>query len=458
MKHLFLFAFAALIFASCKKEINSTGILNEFPTKIKAALKDSLSGADFLNLDFSRAIATKIEKEEVILVRIPFTGKKISNHYVLVKADNNWTMQAGKIIEMNGGPVIANQKSKVPTFKFQGEVGVHSLNRSTEINSVIENGYIRTFHQKDEPLSLVAPVLPDPYVELPEVVVVASYSSGGGGISWSTWVSLMSFFNDYSGGGGGYYSSYDPYAGGGGGGGGYTGGGGSGSTGSGIDPIPVEDPIYIDYEFVEDKTAIDIQKYINCFSAVPDAGAECSIEIFTDIPVDDDPNKLFDWDNQSPGHTFIQIKKSNGAQSAMQNIGFYPKTNWKTILTPAPVEGKFVDNGQHEFNASIKMNVSTANFQSILTRILYLARFVRYDIDEYNCTDWALDVFNEIRSDKLEIPKYDIPGGEAPFGTNTPQGLFHKLKQMKDSNHPEAGNITTGILKGWVARSHGPCN
>jgi len=458
MKHLFLFAFAALIFASCKKEINSPGTQNEFPAKIKAALKDSLSEADFLSLDFSRAIATKIEKEKVILVRIPFIGKKISNEFVLVKADNNWTMQAGKIIEMHGEIIAKNEKAKIPARQFRGDIVIHSLSRNNYVKSIIEGGYIRAFHETDEPLSLVAPVLPDPYIELPEVIVVSSYSSGGGGISWSTWMSLMSFFNDYSGGGGGYYSSGDPFGGGGGGGGSYTGGGGSGGSDGSIDPIPIEDPIYVDFESVEDKAAIDIEKYIKCFSAVPDAGATCSIEIFTDIPVDDDPNKFFDWDSQSPGHTYIQIKKSNGAQSAMQNIGFYPKSNWKTILTPAPIAGKFVDNGEHEFNASFKMNVSVTNFQSILTHILYLARFVKYDIDEYNCTDWALDVFNEIRSDKLEIPKYDIPGGMAPYGTHTPQGLYQKLKQMKDANHPEAGNITTDIVKGWTAKSGGPCN
>lgn len=464
MKHLFLIAIAALILASCKKESNSPVPNGGFPDKIKAALKDSLSENDFIQLDYSRAVATKIEKEKVILVRIPFSGKKIASNYVLVKADYDWGMLAGKIVEMEGEVNSATRQSKVPAYKFQGEIIIQSLNRSQEIKSVIEDGIIKAFHQTAEPLSSTSSVFPDPYIVLPEVVVVASYSSGDGGVSWSTWVSLMSFFNDYSIGGGGYYGSYDPSAGdgsadgGGGGGGGYTGGSGGGGSDTGDDPIFAEDAIYIDYETIEDKEAIDIQKYIDCFSAVPDAGAECSIEIFTDIPVDDDPNKLFNWDNQSPGHTFIQIMKVNGAQSAMQNIGFYPETDWKTILTPAPVDGKFVDNGEHEFNASFKMNVSATDFQSILTRVLYLARFVKYDIDEYNCTDWALDVFNDIRSDKLEIPKYDIPGGQAPGGTKTPQGLYNKLKQMKDSNHPEAGNITIGIFKGWVAYSQGPCN
>jgi hypothetical protein len=121
------------------------------------------------------------------------------------------------------------------------------------------------------------------------------------------------------------------------------------------------------------------------------------------------------------------------------------------------VNGKFCDNGGHELNASLKMIVSAENFKSILTEILYLCRFVKYDIDEYNCTDFALDVFNKVRPNKLVIPLYDIPGGMAAAGTRTPQGLYNQLKHMKQSNHPEASNIIIPGYKGWVADSKGPC-
>jgi hypothetical protein len=141
----------------------------------------------------------------------------------------------------------------------------------------------------------------------------------------------------------------------------------------------------------------------------------------------------------------------------MQNIGFYPVTDWQSIITTAPVNGKFVDDGNHEFNASIKMSITPANFKSILTEIRYLARFIKYDVDEYNCTDFAMDVFNKIRSNKLEVPMIHIPGGIAPSGTRTPQGLYLKLQQMKRAGDVEAANITIGSFKNWVADSDGPC-
>jgi hypothetical protein len=42
--------------------------------------------------------------------------------------------------------------------------------------------------------------------------------------------------------------------------------------------------------------------------------------------------------------------------------------------------------------------------------------------------------------------------------SRTPQGLYHKLQQMMNSNHPEKANITIGIVKGYAGGSTGPCN
>ena len=59
-------------------------------------------------------------------------------------------------------------------------------------------------------------------------------------------------------------------------------------------------------------------------------------------------------------------------QSIQQNIGFYPNQGWKSIATPAPIPGKFVDNAGHEFNASLKMSLTPEELQSIINEMLYL--------------------------------------------------------------------------------------
>src|SRR5690606_25565688 len=124
------------------------------------------------------------------------------------------------------------------------------------------------------------------------------------------------------------------------------------------------------------------------------------------------------------------------------------------------INGKFVNNENHEYNASLKMNITPAQLKVAINEVLYLSGFIKYDIDEYNCTDLAMDVFNKTVSpyDKLEIIKYDIPGGTAPYGTNTPNGLFQKLQSIKNSGGRNADKIEIPGVKGWVGSSNGPCN
>ena len=286
---------------------------------------------------------------------------------------------------------------------------------------------------------------------MPEVVLISSYPPAGSGISISAWYNLVSMLDGSgtnSNGGDGYYSS-----------GGLLNTSTTVTGGGGASMQDVSQPIYIDYEPAKTLPAIDIKKFLKCFSSLPDAGAICSIKILTDIPVDKDPGAFFDWENGSPGHTFLQIKKISGNQVVQQNIGFYPVAGWKNALTTAPSDGKLVDNFNHEFNASLNMNLTPEKFQQMLTHIEYLSNFIRYDIDEYNCTDFALDVFNSARgSNQLTIPKYDIPGGAAPFGTNTPQGLYQKLVAMKALGNGESKDIIIFGLKGFVGSSTGPCN
>jgi hypothetical protein len=90
-------------------------------------------------------------------------------------------------------------------------------------------------------------------------------------------------------------------------------------------------------------------------------------------------------------------------------------------------------------------------------RISSLSRYIKYDIDDYNCTDFALEVFNYTRpADPIEIPRYDLPGGMAPNGSNTPQGLYHRIKGMQSG--AEKSNINIRGVKGYAGNSDGPCN
>ena len=314
------------------------------------------------------------------------------------------------------------------------------------MKSIITNGFIEAFYPKE----LASAGFKETVVEvplMPEVVVVASYPPSSSW-SYSTWFNFVNMIdmgkNQFSGGGegggSGSYSSSSP------------------NTGSSGSPQEAE-TITVDFEQGQILPAIDVEKYLQCFKNVPDAGATCSIRLLADLPVDNQPNVFFNWENGSPGHVFLQITKVNGTQKVQQNIGFYPVSGWKNAFTTAPSDAKFVDNANHEFNASITMDLNPQDFQSTLNHLQYLANFVKYDIDEYNCTDLALEVFNYKRgSNKLTIPMYDLPGGTAPNGSATPQGLYQKLSALKAKGDPSAPNITIPGAKGFIGSSKGPCN
>jgi hypothetical protein len=463
MKRFLFIICVPLLLLSCKKTVNENN-KQALLASVTVSLKDSLSKGDFERLDFSMCLLSNVDSANLRLLRVPFRGKSIKEEFVLLQVNDEYKIINGRIITIS-----AAADNNINIGKpFNGNITISWLNGSTIIKSQISNGYITIFHPSlGSWRSLVVPY--EGHV-LGEVVVV-SYISGNNSISYSVWANLMSMFsttdNDSSGGGSydNYYYSLNGnnYSGGGGGnyGGGSSEGGGTGNGASdpfAFEPVVDVDPIFIDPEQIENKDAIRIADYLKCFSTVPDAGSSCSIEILTDIPVDKDPNIFLNWNTGSPGHTFLQIRKSNGAQIVSQNLGFYPEEGWKTLLTTAPVKGKFVDNAFHEFNASLKRDISPAQLKDVLIKIENLSKFVKYDIDEYNCTDFALEVFNSVPFSKpLEIPKFNIPGGMAPNGTNTPQGLYQKLKSMRQAGE-EYNNITIPGVKGFVSDSNGPCN
>lgn len=448
MKTSLTIALFLFVLASCKKE-SSPASNDQYLVKVKKGLTDSLPASTYQNLDFDRLVLNRVDSIGLYAVRIPFKAKSVAEDFVIVKTNREGEVKRGQIIHLEVA-VSDTGRGNLRPKSISGSIRIHSLTGTEEVNSPIRNGYITAFHSQLAQRTSVE-LAPD---RLPEVVITGiRYLDGG--FSFSMWCMVESFFMDYGGGGGGSWGGYygsldgsDPWSG---GGGGPTGGGSPSGGGS-----PNTPTILIDYENQDENPAIDIQKYIDCFNAVPDAGATCSVEIFSDIPLDNDPNAFYDFSTGSPGHTFIKISKDNGSQHVTQNIGFYPKPGYKAI-TFLPTLGKLVNNAGHEFNASLSMSITPGQLSTVLNQLLQQPN-QSYDLADYNCTDWALAIFNSVRATPLEIPRFPIIGMYSASNASTPQGLYKKLQQMKAGNDPEQGNITIGIVKGYAGGSNGPCN
>lgn len=454
MKYFFLISCLFILLFSCKKEVRQLpDFSNNLLDKLKLSLKDSISADDLQQLDFYHSYISKTDKSNFSIVRIPFKNKSIETDFLLLELGPELTISNGRFIHIDREGIL-----KKSINNFNGNILIESLERKMLISSNIVNGYIVALHQQNNSQNAryIIELLPD---MLPEVIMVSNYPPRGGLPMSTTLYYLQSFFGQSTSGGSdsgtsgggvsGSYSDSDPTS--------YNYSGSGGGASPNPNPVPIENT-KIDFEDLRYMEAIDLKQYLNCFSKIADAGASYTMKLLVDIPVDEDPTAYFNWSTGSPGHSFIQIVKKNGTQSIQQNIGFYPATRWKTVTT-LPVAGKFVDNGQHEFNASIKMDLTADNFKSTLSYILYLSTFIKYDIDDNNCTNFALDVFNYKRgSDPLIIEKQNIPGGLSQNGSSTPQAIYRRLEQMKGMSSAISDNISLPGIKSYAVKSSGPCN
>ncbi|MES2328765.1 MAG: hypothetical protein V4539_04120 [Bacteroidota bacterium] len=425
MKQTILILFVVCSFMACRK----TNIVEQNTTSLSAQkiIKDSLSPALFNSIDFSKTSSHVLQNGKS-LYRFPLTDA--NNHYVIVITDQNGKYVNAKIIAVSGSFDLTS-KNKT----YNGTITTSFLNGAVSKEISIVNGLITSLHQvsnvqsnglKQHPLFECADCT------LPEVIVSSSYNSGGG-IDWASWMSLLDLLgydDDY-----GYYYSFDYF------------GGGGGSSGGGSGDVTT-----IDREYPENKTAIDPKKFMDCFGTIPDAGATCSITIATDLPVDGHPETFFNWNEQSPGHSFIELNKSTPYGGVSQDIGFYPNTSLKS-LTGDYIAAKVVDNGGHEYQAKYTITVTPAQFQAAIDKV-NSSSYKQYNLEFYNCTDFALDIFNAAGGN-LDIPRHKIPNYEIDGGSNTPQGLYEKIAQLKSNG---VAGTTTTQNKEYAGSSKGPCN
>ncbi|MDB5229622.1 MAG: hypothetical protein JWN76_427 [Chitinophagaceae bacterium] len=425
MKKIYAILLAGLIITSCRKTEPVQ------PNNIQKILRDSLSSIDFSRLDFSRSVRSKIPGTNNALLRVAFKERDLFQDYILLQIDSKEKVLAGKILHIDGSITPGSKGGKA---SFNGNIQASSLKRDHQISSKVVDGFILSLHPSVLLLkgARMEPGCPDCTLE----DVVVSTTIHNNTINYNTLLSLWWLFNYWP--DNDYMYLENPWE---------SSDGGGGGDGGGEGGI-----VTIDTEHPEIKEKIDVKKYIDCFGQIPDNGATCTISIETDIPVDGHPEIFFNWSDNSPGHAFIEFYKNGAGGVIVQNIGFYPDSQFKT-LSGDDGPSKIIDNGGHEYNARYTISVTPAQLQKALNTMQVLSTH-DYNIASYNCTDFALAVFNAAGGN-LTIPQYQIPGYGIANGSNTPQGLYKKITDIALSGNSSAevkGN------KAYTSMSHGPCN
>jgi hypothetical protein len=431
------------LFIACGKqdttlEKSVNGSINQvyqisYSQKVKFGLKESLSAIDYALIDFNRLYISKDIQTPYYFLRLGFIGKSMAYDFLLLRTDSVGNIIKGKIVHINDEAKSQDRKTKDELHSFSGEVITCSLNRRDSMTRTVNETNTTTTGSTD---LYASPRLPDVVVTcyLPNDYISTLWYWYGGMLDTYSQTNTGTYT----------YGPNNPDT--------YNQGGGAG----GIHP---DQTIDIEVEGTSNP-AINLQSYLKCFSNIPNKGASYKISIFTDIPVNGSPYKLFNFSTGSCGHTFLQLTKSGSGQTMQQSIGFYPQSGWKSIEASAPVASKLVDNAGHEYNGSLTISLDSAHFQTAINKMLYLGK-LKYDIDNFNCTDYALEVFNVAAPIYLDIPQYHIPGGMLGELSNTPQGLYNKLFSLYEESGPggyPGGTMQISSKAIYVGSSHGACN
>lgn len=486
MKKLLYFLFIALCCYSCKKETDPAVYQdNPYLRTVLSHLKDSLPVSDYQALDTNNVYLTDPANTDNYLLRIGLKGKSIASDFLLVRTDKTGDFRLGTIVHLeNTTPALS--------YEFSGNLSLRSLSGKENIRSAIIDGHILSLHTGNR-LTITTigqkeiTVLPAPDADwLPEVVVVG-YS---GGSPPTPYISLDALLGGVGNGDIGINagsSSGDPNSGGSGG-----SGSGSGNTApanpvtpppySPQDPvvgplshsfsagIKISTPLQFEPEYIYNLPVVNVQRLFACFDLIPDAGASYSVQLCVDVPLNGNPAASSNTFAFSAGHTFLVVNKTTGGQSVTQCFGYYPTSTISAWNPYSPISSVIRDNSRQEINGSLTMYLTKDQFSKLRDAAVNLAT-QPYMLDQSNCTDYALNVFNTNRMNPIVLPPYIInqpaivfSGAPASPGytvtiKNSPQQLYEQLNSMKTTGQPEASNIRLDLTHNYISpNGHGECH
>lgn len=212
-------------------------------------------------------------------------------------------------------------------------------------------------------------------------------------------------------------------------GGGNSGGGGGASGGANT-------PSATNFNALAPVEAIDIYERLDCFSSVPsNADTTYKITLHAHSAHEGYPTQEF-WSGD-PGHAYITLEKSNGSNVQRLSFGFYPKVaTWVTPTKNAVASGMGEESSNDIRRSDIRItNQITASAFNNAVNKAKTASAKPYDLNDYNCTDYAVDVFNASQNSngQLIVPNSNI-------GFTTPAGLYKTLDQKRVSGNTNVSN------------------
>ncbi len=193
------------------------------------------------------------------------------------------------------------------------------------------------------------------------------------------------------------------------------------------------------------KASTLLQQSLQCFEPV-NPTALYSLTLCADIPDNTQPTRVHI--KSETGHVFLVFSKISGKDSIHNVFGFYPRRPASSLFFKN-VRSEILNNGRREYNASVTTELDAAAFGYALRKAVQLAG-KKYNINRYNCYDYALEIFNTVSG------KDPIPGRHIRFPFifgkgGSPCGLYADLYSLWLNKSSWAPYIQFGVYKAPVS-------
>lgn len=195
-----------------------------------------------------------------------------------------------------------------------------------------------------------------------------------------------------------------------------------------------------------------LEEALKCFKPLNE-NADYSITLCADIPDNSQPGRVHV--KSETGHVFIILTKSERSDTTHFVFGFYPIRPASSLIFKN-VKSEILDNSEREYNISVYKQLDEASFMKTLNIAVELAK-KKYNLNKYNCYDYAVDIFNEVAGTN-KIPKNHI---RFPFifgKGGSPCSLYADLSELKQNKSVWAPDIQIGLFKAPLSNNQEPVN
>jgi hypothetical protein len=196
---------------------------------------------------------------------------------------------------------------------------------------------------------------------------------------------------------------------------------------------------------------VNFPDYLSAFDSNTDARA-WKITLCADVPDNNRPHKPAY--RQETGHVFFILQKFLHSGDTIQKVfGFYPWRGLPTLFV-RKVRSRIKDNSIREYDMAIELELTAVQFDSVLAHIRSL-NGVRYHLNNYNCYDYAIEIFNRVAGDHpLPLTHIRFP---FPFGRGgSPCSLYADLEKLLKEGGFWSSRIQKGLFRAPVSTGREP--